>query len=81
MLIVIVGLLVSHMEDLDEKRDERAYRRVHRDPQLEKDAVAYIAVNPMADNEISIATFNRQAYTSADQGSSWKQIVEQGKSK
>lgn len=50
-------------------------------PQWTKDAVAYIAVHPQNENELAIATFQRQAYTSSDRGNSWNQIVFSGKSK
>jgi hypothetical protein len=49
-------------------------------PALTEDAVAYIAVHPRNDQEISLVTFNRQAFTSTDGGGNWKQIVEDGES-
>lgn len=76
-----VGTYSQKQPGLLEMRPETKETRDISIPQLENDAVAFIAVNPMVDNEISFATFNRQAYMSADQGNSWKQIVKQGKSK
>lgn len=47
-------------------------------PALNRDAVAYIAQNPIRHSEISIATFNRNVYLSKDQGGSWTQIAKEG---
>lgn len=49
-------------------------------PALEpKDAVSYIAVNPTNANEVSIATFMKDVYTSKDAGATWTQIAVKGK--
>lgn len=47
-------------------------------PALTKDAVAYIAQNPLRHGEIAIATFNRSVYRSKDQGKTWKQLASEG---
>jgi hypothetical protein len=48
-------------------------------PQLERDAVAYIAQNPARRDELAIATFRRNVYLSADRGRTWRQIAADGK--
>ncbi|WP_438445385.1 F510_1955 family glycosylhydrolase [Gorillibacterium sp. sgz5001074] len=48
-------------------------------PALTGDAVAYAAVNPARPGEMSIATYNLQAYTSTDGGAAWTLILEKGK--
>jgi len=47
-------------------------------PVLTKDAVAYIAQNPVQHAEIAIATFKRSVYLSKDLGDSWTQIAKEG---
>ena len=47
-------------------------------PALTKDAVAYIAQNPLRHGEIAIATFKRSVYLSKDQGKTWKQLASEG---
>jgi hypothetical protein len=44
-----------------------------------KDAVAYIAVNPSNPQELSIATFLKDVYTSKDGGATWTSIAVKGK--
>ena len=48
-------------------------------PQLERDALAYIAQNPARRDEFAIATFRRNVYLSGDRGRTWRQIAEEGK--
>jgi photosystem II stability/assembly factor-like uncharacterized protein len=43
------------------------------------DAVGYIAVNPVQDGEMALATFSRDIYLSPDNGQTWQQIAEDGK--
>jgi photosystem II stability/assembly factor-like uncharacterized protein len=43
------------------------------------DAIGYIAVNPVQNEEIALATFNRDIYLSPDNGQTWQQIAEDGK--
>jgi hypothetical protein len=43
-------------------------------PALAKDAVAYIAQNPLRRDELAIATFRRSVFLSADRGRTWRQI-------
>lgn len=50
-------------------------------PTLTKDAVAYIAQNPVRRSEIAIATFTRHVFLSKDQGRSWTQIAKDGKTR
>jgi len=50
-------------------------------PPLSRDAVAYIAQNPVNAAEYAIATFERSVYISKDTGRSWLQIAERGKGK
>ena len=50
-------------------------------PPLTKDAVSYIAQNPVRRDEFAIATFNRNVYVSSDGGKSWKAIAERGEAK
>lgn len=50
-------------------------------PPLTKDAVAYIAQNPLRRDELAIATFRRSVFLSADRGRTWRQIAVEGKSR
>lgn len=43
------------------------------------DAISYIAVNPVQNEEIALATFNRDIYLSSDGGQTWQQIAADGK--
>ncbi len=47
-------------------------------PPMAKDAVAYMAQNPITQNQIAIATFERSVYLSEDLGQTWKQIAKNG---
>ncbi len=47
-------------------------------PPMERDAVAYIAQNPVNHKEFTIATFKKDVYQSFDQGKTWKQIAKGG---
>lgn len=47
-------------------------------PAMKKDAVAYIAQNPVRPDEMAIATFNRSVYLSTDRGRQWRQIASEG---
>lgn len=47
-------------------------------PPMKKDAVAYIAQNPVRRNEYAIATFQRSVYLTQDEGKTWKQIADNG---
>ena len=44
-------------------------------PPLTKDAVAYIAQNPVRSSEYAIATFQRSVYVTQDGGKTWRQIA------
>ncbi|MNC60896.1 hypothetical protein D3C75_1108070 [compost metagenome] len=48
-------------------------------PLLEKDAVAYVAVNPANSKEWTLASFMNQIYRTTDAGLSWQHIMESGK--
>jgi photosystem II stability/assembly factor-like uncharacterized protein len=50
-------------------------------PPLTRDAVAYIAQNPVSRNEFAIATFERSVFLSKDMGKSWTQIAQNGQAK
>lgn len=50
-------------------------------PPLEKDAVAFIAQNPVRRQEYAIATFQRSVFVSSDGGRSWKEIARGGQGK
>ena len=50
-------------------------------PPLGRDAVAYIAQNPVRPDEIAIATFERSVFLSEDRGKTWKEIAARGKAK
>ena len=50
-------------------------------PPLSRDAVAYIAQNPVNTAEYAIATFERSVYISQDAGKTWKQIADRGNGK
>lgn len=43
------------------------------------DAISHIAVNPVQNSEIALATFSRNIYLSPDGGQTWQQIAEDGK--
>ena len=47
-------------------------------PLLTQDAVAYIAQNPVNQNEYAVATFGRNVYLTKDQGKKWAQIADRG---
>ena len=47
-------------------------------PPLIRDAVAYIAQNPVKRDEYAIATFERSVYLTKDQGKTWTQIASRG---
>lgn len=47
-------------------------------PPLTKDAVAYIAQNPLRRREYAIATFGRSVFLSKDTGQTWSQIADRG---
>lgn len=48
-------------------------------PELREDAVGYIAVHPQNGEEITIATYNRQAFLSENRGGGWTAIMRDGK--
>ncbi len=48
-------------------------------PPLSRDAVSYIAQNPVKRGEFAIATFQRNIYLSEDRGKSWRQIADRGR--
>ncbi len=50
-------------------------------PPLERDAVAYIAQNPAARDELAVATFERSVFVSKNAGKSWVQIADKGRGK
>ncbi len=50
-------------------------------PPMTRDAVAYIAQNPVSRIEYAIATFERSVYVSQDTGKTWKQIADRGSGK
>jgi photosystem II stability/assembly factor-like uncharacterized protein len=50
-------------------------------PPLSRDAVAYIAQNPVAPKEYAIATFERSVFVSRDAGRTWVQIADRGTGK
>lgn len=47
-------------------------------PPMPRDAIAYIAQNPVALKQYAIATFSRSVYLSKDAGRSWTRIAERG---
>jgi photosystem II stability/assembly factor-like uncharacterized protein len=47
-------------------------------PPLTKDAVSFIAQNPVRQGEYAVATFNRDVYISKDAGGSWVAIARAG---
>ena len=48
-------------------------------PLLEdKNAISYIAVNPVNSNQIVIGKFEINSYVSSDAGDTWQQLVSQG---
>lgn len=50
-------------------------------PPLDRDAVAYIAQNPLKRNQYAMATFGRNVYLSADGARTWTQIAARGEGK
>jgi len=48
-------------------------------PPLTRDAVSYIAQNPVNRNEYAIATFERNVFITPDAGRTWRQIAREGK--
>jgi hypothetical protein len=47
-------------------------------PEMAEDAIAFIAQSPVNEQDIAIMTFNMDVYLSADQGKTWKEIVDRG---
>jgi hypothetical protein len=47
-------------------------------PELQEDAVAYLAQNPAKPQEWALATFKRDVYLSQDAGTSWRAIAQAG---
>lgn len=50
-------------------------------PPLTRDAVAYIAQNPVSRNEYAIVTFERSVFLTTNMGQSWTQIALNGRAK
>lgn len=50
-------------------------------PPLTRDAVAYIAQNPVNRGEMAVATFERSVFISEDRGKTWKQIAQGGQTR
>lgn len=50
-------------------------------PPLDRDAVAYMAQNPLKRSQYAIATFGRNVYLSGDGARTWKRIAERGEGK
>jgi hypothetical protein len=50
-------------------------------PRLTDDAIAYIAQNPAARREYTIATFGKSVYVTKDAARNWLQIADRGKTK
>jgi len=48
-------------------------------PPLTKDAVSYVAQNPIKEGEYAIATFERSVYVTQNGGKTWRQIARNGK--
>ncbi len=48
-------------------------------PIAAKDAIGYVAVNPVQSGEIAVATFGRDIFLSKDGGQTWQQIAANGK--
>ena len=53
----------------------------HEPPPLTRDAIAYIAQNPVSRDEYAIATFGRSVYLSKDGGRRWSRIAERGEAR
>ena len=50
-------------------------------PPLGKDAIAYIAQNPVTRSEYAVATFRRSVFVSKDKGRTWRQVANNGEAK
>ena len=50
-------------------------------PALGRDAVSFVAQNPVRRDEYAIATFNRNVYVSKNAGRSWSAIAERGEAR
>lgn len=50
-------------------------------PPMTRDAVAYIAQNPVRRNEYAIATFERSVFLTTNMGQSWTHIAQNGQTK
>lgn len=48
-------------------------------PPLSRDAVAYVAQNPLKPSELAIATFERSVFVTKDSAQSWIQIADRGR--
>jgi hypothetical protein len=47
-------------------------------PTIKEDAIAYFAQNPVNENELVFATFNKDIYISGDSGQNWTIIADKG---
>lgn len=47
-------------------------------PTFFDDAIAYLSQNPIDDNQIAFATFNKDVYISKDKGLNWRKIADKG---
>lgn len=47
-------------------------------PSMDQDTVMYVAQNPVNAQEWAMATYKRDVYVSSDNGTTWKQIAQQG---
>lgn len=50
-------------------------------PLDQDDAIQYLALNPVKENELVFATYKKNIFISNDKGATWSQIADQGKTK
>lgn len=63
------------LSEMDIESDEKTAIKI---PALSEDAVMYVAQNPVDDQELVFATFNKDVYVSNDRGGNWTKIADKG---
>lgn len=63
------------LSELDIEKGEKTAIKI---PALTEDAVMYVAQNPVDEQELVFATFNKDVYVSNDRGGNWTKIADKG---
>jgi phosphoribosyl-AMP cyclohydrolase len=76
---LVIGGYAQGTATLSKMDIESGEQAVIEIPVLTEDAVMYVAQNPVNEQEMVFATFNKDVYLSEDQGMSWTKIANKGK--